>query len=183
MGDDVIDLPAMREVGFAVAVANARDASRPRRITSRPTRRQRRGARRHRVHPRSQRHLKRCIEASIGKSNPIPPSMDIGSGERRLEIGANKPWRDKNPKTRSRLAERRPRLGNSAGHRPQPRATNCTRSLSPTGSGTSFELDAARRVAAAIGVAAHRIAAIDLRIFGGSALTADIPVPKGRAER
>jgi 7-cyano-7-deazaguanine synthase len=43
------------------------------------------------------------------------------------------------------------------------------------------ELEAARRVAASIGVAAHRIAAIDLRIFGGSALTADIEVPKGRS--
>jgi 7-cyano-7-deazaguanine synthase len=42
------------------------------------------------------------------------------------------------------------------------------------------ELEAARRVAASIGVAAHRIATIDLRIFGGSALTADIDVPKGR---
>ena len=43
-----------------------------------------------------------------------------------------------------------------------------------------IELDAARRVAASIGVEDHRIAAIDLRIFGGSALTADIAVPKGR---
>jgi 7-cyano-7-deazaguanine synthase len=43
-----------------------------------------------------------------------------------------------------------------------------------------IELEAARRVAAAIGVADHRIAAIDLRVFGGSALTADIKVPKGR---
>jgi 7-cyano-7-deazaguanine synthase len=43
-----------------------------------------------------------------------------------------------------------------------------------------IELDAARRVAASIGVADHRIAAIDLRVFGGSALTADIDVPKGR---
>ena len=42
------------------------------------------------------------------------------------------------------------------------------------------ELDAARRVAAAVGVAAHRIAVIDLRIFGGSALTGDFEVPKGR---
>jgi 7-cyano-7-deazaguanine synthase len=42
------------------------------------------------------------------------------------------------------------------------------------------ELEAARRVAASIGVADHRIAAIDLRVFGGSALTADIDVPKGR---
>jgi 7-cyano-7-deazaguanine synthase len=43
-----------------------------------------------------------------------------------------------------------------------------------------IELDAARRVSASIGVADHRIAAIDLRLFGGSALTADIDVPKGR---
>jgi 7-cyano-7-deazaguanine synthase len=43
-----------------------------------------------------------------------------------------------------------------------------------------IELEAARRVAASIGVEDHRIAAIDLRVFGGSALTADIAVPKGR---
>jgi 7-cyano-7-deazaguanine synthase len=42
------------------------------------------------------------------------------------------------------------------------------------------ELDAARCVAAAIGVADHRIAKIDLRVFGGSALTGDFAVPKGR---
>jgi len=43
-----------------------------------------------------------------------------------------------------------------------------------------IELEAARRVAAAFGVADHRIAQIDLRVFGGSALTAEIAVPKGR---
>jgi 7-cyano-7-deazaguanine synthase len=43
------------------------------------------------------------------------------------------------------------------------------------------ELEAAARVAAAIGVAGHRVAPIDLRIFGGSALTGDIAVPKGRS--
>jgi len=43
-----------------------------------------------------------------------------------------------------------------------------------------FELEAAARVAASIGVADHRTAAIDLRVFGGSALTSDIEVPKGR---
>jgi 7-cyano-7-deazaguanine synthase len=43
-----------------------------------------------------------------------------------------------------------------------------------------IELEAARRIAASIGVQDHRIAAIDLRVFGGSALTADIAVPKGR---
>lgn len=44
------------------------------------------------------------------------------------------------------------------------------------------ELDAARRVADALGVTSHRIAKIDLRIFGHSALTDDIEVPKGRDE-
>jgi 7-cyano-7-deazaguanine synthase len=43
-----------------------------------------------------------------------------------------------------------------------------------------WELEAASRVAASVGVEAHRIAAIDLRVFGGSALTDDIAVPKGR---
>ena len=41
----------------------------------------------------------------------------------------------------------------------------------------SVELDAARRVADALGVAEHVVADIDLRVFGGSALTADIGVP------
>ena len=44
------------------------------------------------------------------------------------------------------------------------------------------ELDAARRVAAAAGVAEHVVADIDLRVFGGSALTADIDVPKRRSD-
>ena len=42
------------------------------------------------------------------------------------------------------------------------------------------ELDAARRVASALGVAEHREVTIDLGQFGGSALTADIPVPVHR---
>jgi 7-cyano-7-deazaguanine synthase len=42
------------------------------------------------------------------------------------------------------------------------------------------ELDAARRVAQALGAAEHRVIAIDLRAVGGSALTADIAVPKDR---
>jgi len=45
----------------------------------------------------------------------------------------------------------------------------------------SVELDAARRVAAAYGVRRHVVTKIDLRAFGGSALTDDIAVPKGRA--
>jgi 7-cyano-7-deazaguanine synthase len=43
------------------------------------------------------------------------------------------------------------------------------------------ELKAAAQVAAAIGVRKHVIVDVDLRQFGGSALTADIEVPKGRA--
>lgn len=42
------------------------------------------------------------------------------------------------------------------------------------------ELEAASRVAAALGAAAHKVIRIDLRAFGGSALTDDIAVPKGR---
>ena len=41
----------------------------------------------------------------------------------------------------------------------------------------AVELAAAKQVAAQIGVAEHRIVDIDLRAFGGSAITADIPVP------
>ena len=43
-----------------------------------------------------------------------------------------------------------------------------------------IELDAARQVAEAFGVTRHIIIPIDLRVFGGSALTADLPVPKDR---
>jgi 7-cyano-7-deazaguanine synthase len=44
----------------------------------------------------------------------------------------------------------------------------------------AWELEAAKRVAASLGAAQHRIATIDLRVFGGSALTDDIAVPRGR---
>jgi 7-cyano-7-deazaguanine synthase len=44
------------------------------------------------------------------------------------------------------------------------------------------ELDSARRVAAALGVKEHLVLRLDLRAIGGSALTADIPVPKGRSQ-
>ena len=42
------------------------------------------------------------------------------------------------------------------------------------------EVEAARRVARAFGVADHVVAEIDLRTFGGSALTGDADVPKDR---
>lgn len=44
----------------------------------------------------------------------------------------------------------------------------------------AYELEAARRVAAALGATDHVTATIDLRMFGGSALTSDIDVPKNR---
>ncbi|PYN59371.1 MAG: 7-cyano-7-deazaguanine synthase QueC [Candidatus Rokuibacteriota bacterium] len=43
------------------------------------------------------------------------------------------------------------------------------------------EIEAAQRVAAAVGVTRHEVIVFDLRRFGGSALTGDLAVPKGRA--
>jgi 7-cyano-7-deazaguanine synthase len=43
------------------------------------------------------------------------------------------------------------------------------------------ELESARRLAAALGAREHLVLRLDLRAIGGSALTADIPVPKGRS--
>jgi len=81
VGDDVIDLPVMREVGLAVAVANAREQVK---------------AEAHFVTPHAGGEgagrdaiefilaakglLEICIAASIDESNPLPPSMDIGKG-------------------------------------------------------------------------------------------------------
>jgi 7-cyano-7-deazaguanine synthase len=45
----------------------------------------------------------------------------------------------------------------------------------------AVEIDAARRVARALEVARHEIVELDLRQFGGSALTGDVAVPKDRA--
>ena len=44
-----------------------------------------------------------------------------------------------------------------------------------------IELESARRVAASMQVRDHRFAKIDLRVFGGSALTDDIAVPRERS--
>ncbi|MGD0000112.1 MAG: 7-cyano-7-deazaguanine synthase QueC [Bryobacteraceae bacterium] len=43
-----------------------------------------------------------------------------------------------------------------------------------------IELEAAARVANSLGAVQHKTVVIDLRLFGGSALTADIDVPKDR---
>src|SRR5438552_7037215 len=45
-----------------------------------------------------------------------------------------------------------------------------------------IETQAARRAADSLGAKEHRIAKIDLRVFGGSALTGDIDVPKQHSE-
>src|SRR5262249_54757605 len=45
----------------------------------------------------------------------------------------------------------------------------------------AVELNAAARVAEAMAVAEHVVADIDLCLFGASALTGDLPVPKGRS--
>lgn len=45
----------------------------------------------------------------------------------------------------------------------------------------AVELEAARRVAVALGAVEQRIIELDLRAFGGSALTADFPVPRDRS--
>jgi 7-cyano-7-deazaguanine synthase len=45
-----------------------------------------------------------------------------------------------------------------------------------------IELDAAARVAAALGSREHRVVRVDLSAIGGSALTAELAVPKGRDE-
>ncbi len=81
VGDDVIDLPVMRECGFAVAVANARKQVK---------------AAAHYVTPSEGGHgagrdavdfileakglLSECIEKYIDERNPIAKSMDIGQG-------------------------------------------------------------------------------------------------------
>jgi len=44
------------------------------------------------------------------------------------------------------------------------------------------EIEAAKKICASIGVARHLIMGIDFSSIGGSALTDDIPVPKGRTE-
>jgi 7-cyano-7-deazaguanine synthase len=45
-----------------------------------------------------------------------------------------------------------------------------------------IELEAARNIAEALGAREHRVVQIDPQIFAGSALTADIAVPKSRSE-
>jgi len=80
VGDDVIDLPVMRECGFAVAVANARDQVKAEAhyITAHAGGC---GAARDAVDfiLDAKGILNDCIERMIDESNPISPSMDIGN--------------------------------------------------------------------------------------------------------
>jgi 7-cyano-7-deazaguanine synthase len=46
-----------------------------------------------------------------------------------------------------------------------------------------FELEAARKVSDYLGAVKHLVIPLDLTVIGGSALTADIPVPKSRDSR
>jgi 7-cyano-7-deazaguanine synthase len=46
-----------------------------------------------------------------------------------------------------------------------------------------IEIDAARRIAKSLGAKEHRVVEIDNRLFGDSALTADVDVPKSRSEK
>jgi 7-cyano-7-deazaguanine synthase len=43
----------------------------------------------------------------------------------------------------------------------------------------AVELESAKRICRSLGVASHKVVEVDLRLFGGSALTDDIGVPKG----
>lgn len=43
-----------------------------------------------------------------------------------------------------------------------------------------LEIEAAQAVAASLGVVQHLVLAVNLRVFGGSALTAELAVPKNR---
>ena len=81
VGDDVIDLPVMRQCGFAVAVANARLQVKAEAHYVTPNKGGE-GAGRDAIEfiLAAKGLLEKCLEASIDESNPVSPSMDIGKG-------------------------------------------------------------------------------------------------------
>jgi 3-deoxy-D-manno-octulosonate 8-phosphate phosphatase (KDO 8-P phosphatase) len=81
VGDDVIDLPVMRQCGLAVAVANAREQVKAEAHYVTPNRGGE-GAGRDAIEfvLGAKGLLKQSIDASIDEGNPLPPSMDIGKG-------------------------------------------------------------------------------------------------------
>jgi 3-deoxy-D-manno-octulosonate 8-phosphate phosphatase (KDO 8-P phosphatase) len=89
VGDDVIDLPVMRQCGFAVAVANAREQVKAEAHYVTPNRGGD-GAGRDAIEfiLRAKGVLNQCVEQYIDESNPISPSMDIGKGGDLAGIGA-----------------------------------------------------------------------------------------------
>jgi 3-deoxy-D-manno-octulosonate 8-phosphate phosphatase (KDO 8-P phosphatase) len=81
VGDDVVDLPVMRQCGFAVAVANARPQVKAEAHYVTPNKGGE-GAGRDAIEfiLAAKGVLEKCLEASIDESNPVSPSMDIGKG-------------------------------------------------------------------------------------------------------
>jgi 3-deoxy-D-manno-octulosonate 8-phosphate phosphatase (KDO 8-P phosphatase) len=81
VGDDVIDLPVMRQCGLAVAVANARSQVKAEAHFVTPSAGGQ-GAARDAIEfiLEAKGVLTQCIEAYIDESNPVSPSMDIGRG-------------------------------------------------------------------------------------------------------
>jgi 3-deoxy-D-manno-octulosonate 8-phosphate phosphatase (KDO 8-P phosphatase) len=81
VGDDVVDLPVMRECGFAIAVANARAQVKAEAHYVTPNRGGC-GAGRDAIEfiLEAKGILDKCLEASIDENNPVSPSMDIGKG-------------------------------------------------------------------------------------------------------
>jgi len=81
VGDDVIDLPVMRQCGLAVAVANAREQVKAEAHYVTPHRGGQ-GAGRDAIEfiLAAKGLLEKCIAASIDADNPLPPSIDIGKG-------------------------------------------------------------------------------------------------------
>ena len=81
VGDDVVDLPVMRQCGLAIAVANARPQVKDEAHYVTPNKGGE-GAGRDAIEfiLDAKGVLQQCLEASIDASNPLPASMDIGKG-------------------------------------------------------------------------------------------------------
>ena len=196
VGDDVIDLPAMRECGFAVAVDDARERVKAEAHYVTPNRGGH-GAARDAVEfiLEAKGVLDQCIEAYIDERNPISPAMDIGKGgedwpsRQCLEDGESRGSSQSGDRLSQAMeTDRKRAVVLLSGGLDSATVLAIARSQGFALYALSFsygqrhvvELGAARRVAASIGVESHKIAEIDLKVFGGSALTGDIDVPKGR---
>jgi len=81
VGDDVIDLPVMRQCGFAVAVANARAQVKAEAHYVTPNRGGE-GAGRDAIEfiLAAKGVLEQCLAASFDESTPLPAAIDIGKG-------------------------------------------------------------------------------------------------------